>query len=124
MYIRLYSVVYLEQLVQLLLKLLGMFVNLRLFQVEGEAVPEHLPQVSYKVSNTAVLVGVLLVKPLFDDVQGDGVLDLVQVGGEVQVAAVSEWDGLRPHVVHLKQQPSAGLQISVRELAMTLLYLA
>ena len=100
-----------------------MFVNFRLFQVEGETVPEHLPQVSYKVPHTAVLVGVLLVKPLFDYVQGDGVLDLLQVGGEVEVTAVSKGDRLRPHVVHLKQQTTTRLQVSVRQLAMALLHL-
>ena len=86
-----------------------MFINFRLFFVENEAVSEHLSEISQELSDTGVLVRVLLVQALLDAVQGDGLLDLLQVGGEVQVGAVTEGNGLRPHMIHLEQKSSTHL---------------
>ena len=63
-------------------------VDLGLPGVEEEAVPEHLPEVGQEGPDAAVLVVVLVVKALLDDVQCDGVLNLLQVLGEVQVRTV------------------------------------
>ena len=98
-----------------------MLVNLGLLQVESEAISEHFPEVREETPDAGVLLRVLLVQHLLDDVQRDGLLDLVEVGGEVEVGAVTEGDRLRSHVVHLEQQPPAELQIPLTKFTSTFL---
>ena len=90
-----------------------MFIDLGLLDVESEAVPEHLPQIGEEGSGASILIRVLLVQPLLDNVQRNRLLDLVEVGGEVEVSHVPEGDRLWPHVIHLQQQPPTELQVTL-----------